>query len=144
MGVSKESISKFSLVAAPQSNSFSKQDWLECRLRVVRIPIYELPSLRCGFYEVFSDKTKIIFNGCAMIDVQKFNFACFLQQFEKLDVSVDGSDTYLEKVRKDCNELVVKLHAIGQWFLTFQPTRTLWAFVKFSRTPCLKPNNNWY
>jgi len=26
-------------------------------LRVVRIPIYELPSLRCGFYEVFSDKT---------------------------------------------------------------------------------------
>ena len=35
-----------------------------------------------------------------------------LQQFEKLDVSVDGSDTYLEKVRKNCNELVVKLHAI--------------------------------
>ena len=27
---------------------------------------------------------------------------------------VDGSDTYLEKVRKDCNELVVKLHAIGE------------------------------
>jgi len=44
----------------------------------VRIPIYELPSLRCGFYEVFSDKTKIIFNGYAMIDVQKFKFACFL------------------------------------------------------------------
>ena len=37
-----------------------------------------------------------------------------LQQFEKLDVSVDGSHTYLEKVRKDCNELVVKLHAIGE------------------------------
>ena len=37
-----------------------------------------------------------------------------LQQFEKLDVSVDGSDTYLEKVRKDCNELVVELHAIGK------------------------------
>ena len=37
-----------------------------------------------------------------------------LQQFEKLDVSVDGSDTYLEKVRKDCNELVVKLRAIGE------------------------------
>jgi len=37
-----------------------------------------------------------------------------LQQFEKLDVSVYGSDTYLEKVRKDCNELVVKLHAIGE------------------------------
>ena len=37
-----------------------------------------------------------------------------LQQFEKLDVSVDGSDTYLEKVRKNCNELVVKLHAIGE------------------------------
>jgi len=45
---------------------------------VVRIPIYELPSLRCGFYEVFSDNTKIIFNGYAMIDVQKFNFACSL------------------------------------------------------------------
>jgi len=37
-----------------------------------------------------------------------------LQQFEKLDVSVDGSDTYLEEVRKDCNKLVVKLHAIGE------------------------------
>jgi len=37
-----------------------------------------------------------------------------LQQFEKLDVSVDGCDTYLEKVRKDCNELVVRLHAIGE------------------------------
>ena len=37
-----------------------------------------------------------------------------LQQFEKLDVSVDESDTYLEKVRKDCNDLVVKLHAIGE------------------------------
>jgi len=37
-----------------------------------------------------------------------------LQQFGKLDVSVDGSDTYLEKVRKDCNELVVKLHAKGE------------------------------
>jgi len=45
---------------------------------VVRIPINELPSLRCGFNEVFSDKTKIIFNGYAMIDVQKFNFARFL------------------------------------------------------------------
>ena len=41
-----------------------------------------------------------------------------LQQFEKLDVSVDGSDTYLEKVRKDCNELVVKPHAIGQGWPT--------------------------
>jgi len=37
-----------------------------------------------------------------------------LQQFEKLDVSVDGSDTYLEKVIKDCNKPVVKLHAIGE------------------------------
>jgi len=44
-----------------------------------------------------------------------------LQQFEKLDVSVDGSDTYLEKVRKDCNELVVKLHAIGQGCQTCGP-----------------------
>ena len=31
-----------------------------------------------------------------------------LQQFEKLDVSVGGSDAYLEKLRKDCNDLVVK------------------------------------
>ena len=37
-----------------------------------------------------------------------------LQQFEKLDVSVDGSDNYLEKVIKDCNKPVVKLHAIGE------------------------------
>ena len=37
-----------------------------------------------------------------------------LKQFEKLEVSVDGSDIYLEKVRKDCNELVVKFHAIGE------------------------------
>ena len=37
-----------------------------------------------------------------------------LQQFEKLDMSVDGSDTYLENMRKDCNELVVKHHAIGE------------------------------
>ena len=37
-----------------------------------------------------------------------------LQQFEKLDVSVDGSDTNLEKVRKDCNEPVVKLHAMRE------------------------------
>ena len=44
-----------------------------------------------------------------------------LQQFEKLDVSVDGSDTYLEKVRKDCNELVVKLHDLGQGCQTYGP-----------------------
>jgi len=25
-----------------------------------------------------------------------------LQQFEKLDVSVDSSDAYLDKIRKDC------------------------------------------
>jgi len=29
-------------------------------------------------------------------------------------VSVDGKCTYLENVKKDCNELVVKLHAIGE------------------------------
>ena len=28
------------------------------------IPIYELPSLRSGFYKVFNDKNKIIFNNC--------------------------------------------------------------------------------
>jgi len=36
-----------------------------------------------------------------------------LQQFEKLDVSVEGCDAYLEKRRKDCNELMVKLHNLG-------------------------------
>jgi len=44
-----------------------------------------------------------------------------LQQFEKLDVSVDGSDTYLEKVIKDCNKPMVQLHAIGQWSATTGP-----------------------
>jgi len=36
-----------------------------------------------------------------------------LQQFEKLGVSAEGCDTYLEKLRKDCNELMVKLHNLG-------------------------------
>ena len=35
------------------------------------------------------------------------------QQFEKLDVSVEGCDAYLEKLRKDRNELMVKLHNLG-------------------------------
>jgi len=61
------------LVEAPQFNSFSKQDWLECRLRVVRIPINELLSLRCGFYEAFSGKIKVIFNGYAMIRTTRYN-----------------------------------------------------------------------
>jgi len=29
-------------------------------------------------------------------------------------VSVDGSHIYLQKLRKDCNNHVVKLHAIGE------------------------------
>ena len=44
---------------------------------MVRIPINEFPPLSCGFYEVFSDKTKIIFNGYEIIEVQEFNFARF-------------------------------------------------------------------
>ena len=36
-----------------------------------------------------------------------------LQQFEKLDVSVEGCDAYLEKLRKDCNDLTVKVHNLG-------------------------------
>jgi len=36
-----------------------------------------------------------------------------LQQFEELDVSVEGCDAYLEKLRKDCNDLMVKLHNLG-------------------------------
>jgi len=36
-----------------------------------------------------------------------------LQQFEKLDVSAKGWDIYLEKLRKDCNDVMVKLHNLG-------------------------------
>ena len=36
-----------------------------------------------------------------------------LQQFEKLDVSVEGCDAYLERLRNDCNDLMVKLHNLG-------------------------------
>ena len=36
-----------------------------------------------------------------------------LQQFENLDTSVEGCDAYLEKLRKDCNDLMVKLHNLG-------------------------------
>ena len=37
-----------------------------------------------------------------------------------------------------------KFFAIGldQWFLTFLRTRTPWAFINFSRTPCLKASSN--
>jgi len=31
-----------------------------------------------------------------------------------------------------------------QWFLTFLRTRTPWAFIKFSRAPCLKASSNCY
>ena len=34
--------------------------------------------------------------------------------------------------------------AVEQWFLTFLRTRTPWAFIKFSRTPCLKASSNCY
>jgi len=36
-----------------------------------------------------------------------------LQQFENLDVSVEGCEVFLEKMRKDCNDLMVKLHNLG-------------------------------
>ena len=36
-----------------------------------------------------------------------------LQQFEEMDVSVEGCDTYLEKLRKERNDLIVKLHDMG-------------------------------
>jgi len=36
-----------------------------------------------------------------------------LQQFEKMDVSVEGCNTYLEKVRRECNDLIVKFHDMG-------------------------------
>jgi len=39
---------------------------------VVRIPINELLSLRCGFYEAFSGKIKVIFNGYAMIRTTRY------------------------------------------------------------------------
>jgi len=33
------------------------------------------PIIFCGFYEVFSDKPKIIFSSCAVINVWEFHFA---------------------------------------------------------------------
>ena len=36
-----------------------------------------------------------------------------LQLFEKLDVSVEGCDAYLENLRKDCTDIIVKLHNLG-------------------------------
>ena len=36
-----------------------------------------------------------------------------LQQFEKKDVSVEGCDVYLDKIRKDGNDLMVKLHDLS-------------------------------
>ena len=39
----------------------------------MRIPINELLSLRCGFYEAFSGKIKVIFNGYAMIRTTRYN-----------------------------------------------------------------------
>jgi len=73
----------------------------------VRIPIYELPSLRCGFYEVFSDKTKIIFNGYAMIDVQKFNFALFSRQCKLAGTLVPSHCSQkLELVLVECVHLI--------------------------------------
>jgi len=41
-----------------------------------------------------------------------------LQQLEKRDVPADGCDSHLDKLRKDCNDLAVKLHAIDD---AFQP-----------------------
>jgi len=35
-----------------------------------------------------------------------------VQQFGKLDVSVEGCDAYLEKLRKDCKDLMFKLHKL--------------------------------
>jgi len=35
------------------------------------------------------------------------------QQFGKMDVSVERCDTYHEKVRKECNDLIVKIHDMG-------------------------------
>jgi len=51
----------------------------------------------------------------AMLNYEDYDtiMAKELQQFEKLDVSVEGCDTYTEKLRKDCNDLMVKLHNLG-------------------------------
>jgi len=49
-----------------------------------------------------------------------------LQQFEKMDVSAVGCDAYLAKMRKECNDLIVKLHGMGavnDELLLHQPTR---------------------
>ena len=39
---------------------------------------------------------------------------------------------------------MTKYNSLAQWFLTFLCTRTPWAFIKFSRTPCLKASSNCY
>jgi len=36
-----------------------------------------------------------------------------LLQFEKMDMSANGCDAYLDKLRKDCNDLVVEQHAMA-------------------------------
>ena len=62
-----------------------------------------------------------------------------LQQFEKLDESVDGIDTYLEKLRTDCSELVVKLHAIGE--LKDELLLTITG-MKYKNNACRKVNGS--
>ena len=37
-----------------------------------------------------------------------------LQQFENMDVSVEGCEGYLEKLRQYCNDLIVKLRHMGE------------------------------
>ena len=41
------------------------------------------------------------------------------------------------------NNITCNIHLL-QWFSTFLRTRTPWAFIKFSRTPCLKASSNCY
>jgi len=63
--------------------------------------VNKVPSLRCGFYEVFSNKPKIIVSSYAMINIQEFNFirlfgcatlanaevsACRMRSFDDSDV----------------------------------------------------------
>jgi len=67
----------------------------------------------------------------------------FLRKTNQLQLFAQISIRQIRKLSRVGNRNIL-LNQLDQWFLTFQPTRTHWAFVKFSRTPCLKSNSNWY
>jgi len=45
--------------------------------------------------------------------LQRYIMTKELQQFEKMDLLVDGCGAYLHKMRKDCKDLATELHTMG-------------------------------